>query len=437
MGRIITIPYRRREVQKKLHQEIERHRFSVLVLHRRAGKTVLAVNHLIKAALTCQRKDPRTAYLAPLHSQAKSVAWDYLKHFTASVPGRKINESELWVGFPNGGRVRLFGADNPDALRGLYFDAVVLDEVAQMKPEVWAEVVRPALSDRDGSAVFIGTPKGQNLFFELYQQALTDPEWYAALHTVDDTRILTDEELDSARRTMSQDQYRQEFLCDWSASSEDVLIPIDLVNEARMRDYPHGFSIGAPVVMGVDVARFGDDSSVLIRRKGLQAYDIVRFQGIDLMRLAGEIVARITAQPVHALFIDAVGIGAGVVDRIRQLGHSVIAVQSGESSTDSTYANLRAEMWGKMRDWLKDGGQIPDDFVLRNDLSSLTYSFDNRNRIVLERKSDAKKRGIKSPDCADALALTFAAPVGHLALGSGATGFLRVESSWNELGGLR
>ena len=139
----------------------------MIVAHRRAGKTVGMIVHLILQAHKSKLKRPRFAYIAPFYRQAKTIAWDYLKHYGRMVPALRISESELWVEFANQARVRLFGADNPDALRGQYFDGAVLDEVAQMRPAVWGEIVRPALADRRGWAVFIGTPKGQNLFFRV------------------------------------------------------------------------------------------------------------------------------------------------------------------------------------------------------------------------------------------------------------------------------
>lgn len=153
-----------------LHGKINAARFAVLVAHRRFGKTVLAVNHLVMKALHCKQPRGMYAYCAPFRNQAKSVAWNYIKHYSGSIP-KVVNESELSVCFDvNGATIRVFGADNPDALRGLYFDYIVLDEVAQMKPEVWHEIVRPALADRHGGALFIGTPKGVNLFSELYEK---------------------------------------------------------------------------------------------------------------------------------------------------------------------------------------------------------------------------------------------------------------------------
>ena len=410
--RIVAIPYEPRTGQIEMHRNIETHRFSVIVAHRRFGKTVAVINHLIRQAAQCTKLRPRYGYVAPLYSQAKSIAWDYLRHYTAPIPDVKRNESELWVELPNTARIRLFGADNPDALRGMYFDGVVLDEVAQMKPGVWEEVIRPALSDREGFAVFIGTPKGINQFHKLYQDAIKDPVWYAGMFTADRTGILPEEELQSARRTMSDNLYRQEMLCDFSASSEDVLISLDVVQAATSRVYHESVYAHAPLIMGVDVARFGDDSSVIIYRKGIVAYGLTKIKDYDTMRLADLVAGKITHDKPDAVFLDEVGIGAGVLDRLRQLGFRVTAVNGGsKAEDDNKYMNKRAEMWVKMRDWMLDGGLIPDDLELKSDLVSLRYTYDNRQRYVLERKEDSKKRGQPSPDCADALAMTWAYPV--------------------------
>ncbi|MFA5149254.1 MAG: terminase [Candidatus Omnitrophota bacterium] len=406
----IKTGYEPRKHQKEIHQGLKR--FSVLVCHRRFGKTVLSINALIDAALRCTLERPRYGYIAPLYSQAKSVAWDYLKHFTASIPGVKRNESELWVELPGDRRIRLFGADNPDALRGLYFDGVVLDEVAQMKPEVWGEIIRPAISDRKGWVLFIGTPKGMNLFSELYYSALKDDAWYAGFYPVSKTGVVAEDELLRARATMSENQYRQEFECDFSASGEDILISIDLITAAACRVYHQADYMYAPKVMGVDVARFGDDKSVILYRQGLASFGLKKFKDTDLMQLSSIIANEIDRERPDAVFIDAIGIGAGVVDRLRQLRYKVIGVVSGETaSRNDLYINKRIEMWADMRDWLKDGGAIPDDLELKGDLSNPTYTYDNQGRIKLEKKEDMKKRGLGSPDVGDALALTFAMPV--------------------------
>jgi len=165
-------------------------RFACLVAHRRCGKTVAAINDLIRDALTINRPNVRVAYIAPTYRQSKAVAWDYCKEFTVNIPGIKINESELRIDFPNGSRIRLFGAETADSMRGLYFDSVVLDEPADFPANAWSTVIRPAIADRQGRATFIGTPKGKNEFFQIFDASRNDPAWYSAVHKASDTNIL-------------------------------------------------------------------------------------------------------------------------------------------------------------------------------------------------------------------------------------------------------
>jgi hypothetical protein len=231
-------------------------RFSVLVVHRRGGKTVMAVMRIIDAALRTQRTDARYAYIAPLFKQAKDVAWGYLTRYARMIPGSKINESETWVQLGNGARIRIYGADNPDSLRGIYLDGVVLDEVAQMRSEVWDEIVLPTLSDRQGWALFIGTPKGVNRFSELYDTARGRAEdWFAALYDVYQTDALPASEVAIARAEMSESSFRQEYLCDFAAANENTLIPLSMAQDCRGRFLREDAYRFAAKIIGVDVAR--------------------------------------------------------------------------------------------------------------------------------------------------------------------------------------
>ena len=188
--------------------------------HRRAGKTVACINDLQRGALECDRLRPRFAYLSPFLRQSKAVAWDYLRHAMRDTRalGSTAHESELRVDYPNGAQVRLYGADNPDALRGIYLDGIVLDEYADMDPRVWAEIIRPALADRQGWAVFIGTPKGRNAFFELWRRAQAEEGWYAMMLRASESGLIPDGELALARRDLSDEQYLQEFECSFDAA---------------------------------------------------------------------------------------------------------------------------------------------------------------------------------------------------------------------------
>jgi phage terminase large subunit len=212
----ITIPYRPRSQFLPLHER--KQRWAIGVAHRRAGKTVSCINDLIRGAASCTLREPRFAYVAPYFSQAKDVVWSYLKHYTQPIPGVHVNESELRVDLPNGGRVRLYGADNYDRLRGIYLDGVVLDEYGDMDPRAWAEALRPALADRQGWAIFIGTPRGLNHFADQWEKAQSDPGWFTLSLKASETGLLPAEELRQARQEMSEEQYLAEFECSFAAS---------------------------------------------------------------------------------------------------------------------------------------------------------------------------------------------------------------------------
>lgn len=392
-------------------------RFIVLVWHRRAGKTVFAVMELLLAALTCQRERGRFGYIAPLLKQSKAIAWDYLKHFSRLIPGCMVNETELQVELPNGARIRLFGADNPDAFRGLYFDGVVLDEVADMRPNVWGEILRPALADRQGWAIFIGTPKGVNLFSELYYRAQNEEGWAADMRRASQTGVLPAGEIEQARREMSESQFAQEMECDFSAAVEDVLLRLEHVLTAQKREPREHEFHHAPKTLGVDVARYGADRNCIFPRQGIVAFKprIFRLAQTDrdgTMTIAARVAEVIDKWDPDATFVDVGGCGAGVVDRLRQLGYQVIPVDFGSRAIDPRYENKRAEMWWNMADWVKNLGALPDIPELAQDLTSVRYTYANkRGRLELESKDDLRARGLPSPDVGDALATTFAAPV--------------------------
>jgi len=212
----VVIPYRPRPLQRELHDAVKR--FNVIVAHRRFGKTVFCINHAIRAAFVEGKTNARYGYVAPFRNQAKQVAWDYVKQFTAPIPGVQWNEAELRCDLPNGARLQLFGADNFDSMRGLYFDGVILDEYAQMAPSAWHAVIRPALADRRGWAIFIGTPMGRNAFHEMYERAKDEEGWRAFLYKASETDILPADELAAAKREMSSAMYAQEFECSFTAA---------------------------------------------------------------------------------------------------------------------------------------------------------------------------------------------------------------------------
>lgn len=267
----VSTGYRPRAHQALIHQSLKR--FSVLVCHRRFGKTVLCINELVDRALRCELPNPRYAYIAPLFNQAKDIAWTYLKEYTRSIPGVETNETELRVALPNGAHVRLYGADNPDRLRGIYLDGVVLDEYAQMSPRIWGEVIRPLLADRQGWAVFIGTPMGHNQFWEVYDRANGDPAWYAGMFRASETNIVIPEELAAAKKDMAEEEYEQEFECSFTAAIRGAYygkLMAEADREKRITNVPHEHGVKVDTWWDLGV---GDPTAIwFVQRVGREVH---------------------------------------------------------------------------------------------------------------------------------------------------------------------
>lgn len=414
--RVINFEYESRPWQAEALAALEAHSRSVLVAHRRAGKTELLAIHLLVSAMELNREHPAPlyAYLAPFLNQAKNVVWTRLKYYARHLLAAglaKADESDLILTLWNGSAIRLFGADYPDRLRGNGFDGVVMDEVAQMKAETWSAVVLPALSDRDGWAVFIGTPKGQNVFYDIYDQSVKDPDWFTGVYPADQTDVFSDEKLDELRLEMGGNLFRQEYLCDFTADNPDSFIDFQAVHEAERRERP--YLNDAPLVMGVDVAAQGDDRSCLVLRRGAVLQHIEVWREPDTMKTVGLVSEAINRFKPRIVFMDEVGLGLGPTQRLKQLGYRIIGINSGRpASRDDKFANLKAEMWWRLREWLETAC-IPDDNSLRKDLLAPKREYDAKNRIKVESKKDLKQRVKFSTDIADALALTFAQPVPH------------------------
>ena len=412
---LIKLDYTPRTWQRECH--IKKQRFSVYALHRRSGKTELAIMELIDKAMKTDKELAMFVYIAPFLRQAKAIAWARLKQKIEPLRRTSvidINEGELSVRFKhNGAIIRLFGGDNPDALRGMRLDGCVIDEVAQIKNELWSDIVQPALSDRLGWSLFIGTPQGINLFSELYYKAVNEQGWTASRYTVFDTDSLHPDEVTRLKRDMSETSFAREYLCDFSAQGDDQLIALADTEDAAKRIYQADHVRLFPIILGIDPARFGDDRSVVFRRQGKQAFKPVVYRGIDNMELASRVANLIEEHKPDAVFCDA-GAGSGVIDRLRQLSYDVIEIPfGGKAMKPDQYINRRTEMWWLMKQWIEEGGAIPNDVALKQELATPIYWYDNVGRRLLEGKDQIKKRlqGAGSPDLADALALTFALPV--------------------------
>lgn len=252
--KLVQIDYAPRRAFVGFHER--KQRFACVVCHRRAGKTVAAVNDVIKSGITC--KNGLFAYIAPYRSQAKAVAWDMLKEYAKPVM-KSSNETDLSVDLINGSRIRLYGADSADNMRGLGFDGVFMDEYGDFRPSVWGNVIRPTLSDKLGWAVFAGTPKGKNQFWDVYDHACSNPgDWFSMKLPASTSKLLQDSELTAAKQQLSEDQYLQEYECSFEAAIVGAIYGVEM-RDARIGEVAYDDAL--PVHTAWDLG-WRDDTAI-------------------------------------------------------------------------------------------------------------------------------------------------------------------------------
>ncbi|MBF9036766.1 hypothetical protein HKCCE2091_21235 [Rhodobacterales bacterium HKCCE2091] len=391
-----------------------------VVWHRRAGKDSVALN------LTARDMFKRVGtywHLFPEQAQARRAIWNgvdgqgrrIVDQVFPPALRRRTSSQDMLIETLNGSVWQMAGSDNFDSLVGSNPVGVVFSEWALADPLAW-DYIRPILVENDGWALFIYTPRGRNHAFGTWMKAQDTEDWFRETLTIEDTGIIRPDQVAAERRAgMSEGKILQEFYCSFEAESDDQLIPYDLVRAAMQRDVRT--ERHDDKVIGVDVARFGDDKSVLYFRHGRDGAPVPyeRHSGWDTMQVAARIADWTDRWRPDAVFVDDGGVGGGVVDRLHQLGfHQVQGINFGARSdaarTGERAANKRTEMWLTARHWL-GRGRLPGDERLAAELCGPMYRYDAANALVLERKEDMKKRGIPSPDIADAFALTFAYPV--------------------------
>ena len=343
--RVETIPYKPRAAFKPFHNRTER--WACLVAHRRAGKTVAAINDIIRAALMCKSEQPLFAYIAPFRSQAKSVAWDYLKRFARPILATS-NEAELTVELITGAKIRLFGADNADAMRGLGFDGVFLDEYGDFRPSVWGNVIRPTLSDKQGWAVFAGTPKGKNQFWDIFETAKRTPgEWFHLVLRASESGLLPDTELKAAAAQISQDQFEQEYQCSFEAAIIGAFYGEDLrkiteAGQVRRVDYdPH-----IPTHTAWDLG-YRDDTAIWwyqVVRNEIHIIDYFAISGANIEEIAKIVLQKPYIYGKHYLPHDAraktlAAAGKSVIEQLAEfLGINNMAIVPDLSVQDGIQA---------------------------------------------------------------------------------------------------
>jgi len=322
----VVIPYSPRWAFEPFHDRAKR--WACLVCHRRDGKTVACVNELIKAACNTDKENARFAYVAPQYSQAKDIAWGYVKQFTGAIPGIAYNESELRCDFPNGARVRLYGTENESRLRGLYLDGVILDEYADIHPRVFDEIIRPLLADRKGWAVFIGTPCGHNDFYRTYQKALRQPEeWYSLMLKGSESGILDPDEMEAMKREMSEDAYQQEVECSFEAAIKGAIYGKEMKNaedEGRITAVPYNSS--SEVWTGWDLG-VGDATAIwFVQQVGREPHiiDYYASRGAGLDHYVKVLKDKPYNYAKHLLPHDAdkteLGSGMSVIEQLKAMG---------------------------------------------------------------------------------------------------------------------
>lgn len=297
--KIIKHDYIPRAIFKSFHARTQR--WAIKVVHRRGGKTVAKVNDTINRILYFQppiidgrpSKDPgRFAYVAPYLNQARQIAWEYLKRYSLGMT-KKVSEGELSITYFNDCKYTLYGADNPDAFRGQYFDGVDLDEYGMMKPSVWSEVLLPTLVDRRGWAAFIGTPNGPNHFRDLVRRAQQDPDrWFYENHPASETGLIPQEELEEMKKLMLPEEYAQEMECSFEASARGAFYSLEIMTAmAEKRIRPLRANSEMPLHFVFDLG-WRDDTAMIAFQDSVDGYPIYHAEAHN-MRPTGFYINRI------------------------------------------------------------------------------------------------------------------------------------------------
>lgn len=320
-------------------------------------------------------------------------------------------------------------AEQPEALQGIHSDNVMLvaDEASGV-PEAVFEAAAGSMSGHAAVTVLLGNPvRGSGYFFETHNR-LKD-EWFTLHVNCEKTKRVSKEFVREMAMKYGEESnaYRVRVLGEFPLADDDTMIPFSLVEQAMSRDIE--VDKFATMTYGLDVARFGSDKSALAKKKGNVITEVKKWRGLDLMQLVGAIKAEYDSEETIdrplSIYVDSIGLGSGVVDRLRELGLPAVGINVSESpAMKGSYVNLRAELWGKMKNWLEQRNcTIPKDDDLLADLTAPRYTFNSSGKLRVESKEDMKKRGLASPDMADACILTLAgeAAVGIYGSSSGST----------------
>lgn len=302
-------------------------------------------------------------------------------------------------------------AENKESFAGLHAEKVVLmvDEASSLPNEIF-DTMYGTLSSGDTSFILVSNPvRSEGSFYNLFAKDIGS--WETFTFTSFGSPNVNEEWIEETRDYYGEDSdfYKMRVLGEFPIFSEAQFISTLAVDEAQKRSLGLNDYHNYDRILGVDVARFGNDSSVIVDRQGGKIHNILTFKGLDTVEFSERILDYFKSVPAcSAVAVDGIGIGSGVVDQLKRFGLPVIDVNvSSKSSDPKTYYNLRAQLYGKVKEWM-EGADIPHNDQLRSDLVAINYTYNAKLQVLLESKKDMKKRGLPSPDIADALALSFA-----------------------------
>ena len=315
-------------------------------------------------------------------------------------------------------------AETPEALQGVHAENVLLicDEASGIPEQVF-EAAAGSMSGSHACTILLGNPtRSSGFFFDTHHRQAG--EWWTRKVSCVDSNLVSTEYVDEMKVRYGEESnaYRVRVLGDFPARDDDTAIPLELVEAAQNREVE--VTADEPIIWGLDVARFGSASSVLCKRQGRQILAMQTWRGLDLMQLTGAVVAEFeSCQPRQepiTICVDSIGVGGGVCDRLRELGLPAIGVNTSESpALRVTYLNLRAELWFKLKAWLEARDvSLPKDDHLLAELVAVKYKFTSSGKLQIESKDEMRKRGLPSPDRADAVCLTFAVEAATVIHGS-------------------
>lgn len=355
---------------------------------------------------------------APTAGQLFDALFSEVKHWINRLPPSLRDAIEVYSdrivqkGTPESSFIsaRTSSAERPEALAGVHSEHVLLicDEASAI-PEAVFESAAGSMSGHSATTILIGNPtRNTGLFFRTHHSLSSD--WKTMHVSCLSNPLVANDFIEQIKATYGEgsNAYRVRVLGEFALRDDDVLIPAELVDGAMQRDVV--LNTSEPLIYGVDVARFGDDRTVICKRQGNLVVGFKHWSGEDLMGTVGRIVHESNLDKPEEICVDSIGLGGGVADRLRELGHNVRDVNVSESAAlNQQAARLRDELWMAAKDWLDTRAvKLPKDDDLRAELTGPTYSFTSNGKIKVEGKSEMKRRGMRSPDLADALCLTFA-----------------------------